>query len=107
MWERADGVPTTRCAAPNARLTKLGLRLGETTTQALFGAGQPSSRPGRSYRYCVTGSPSRHVSAVFDRGGRLVLIATRNARGKTTYLATRSERRDATRLRADLRAAGF
>jgi hypothetical protein len=111
MWERADGVPTTRCVAPGARFTRTGLgrslRLGETTTQALFGAGQPVSRPGRSYRYCVAGSRSRHVGAVFGKSGRLVLIASGTRHGRVRYLAVRSERRSAARLRTDMRAAGF
>ena len=110
MWERAVGVPATSCFAPRTRFSarRFGrrLRLGETTTQALFSAGQPVARPGRSFRYCVTGSPSAHVSAVFNRRGRLVLIASKTAAGHVRYVAAKSERR-AGRLRADLRAAGF
>jgi hypothetical protein len=49
------------------------LRLGETTTAALFSAGQPSSRPGRSYRYCVAGS-HRTVAVAFNARGRIALI---------------------------------
>jgi hypothetical protein len=110
MWERAVGVPSTSCFAPGTRFSarRFGrrLRLGETTTQALFSAGQPVTRPGRSFRYCVTGSRSRYVSAVSNRRGRLVLIASRTAAGQVRYVAAKSERRGG-RLRADLRAAGF
>jgi hypothetical protein len=111
MWERAVGVPSTSCLAPHTRLTAHGfgkhLRLGETTTQTLFSAGQPVTRPGRSFRYCVAGSRSRHVSAVFNQHGRLVLIASKAQRGHVRYVAAASERHSAARLRADLRAAGF
>ena len=110
MWERAVGVPQTSCFAPQTRFSarRFGrrLRLGEKTAQALFSAGQPVTRPGRSFRYCVMGSPSRHVSAVFDRHGRLVLIASTTAAGQVRYVAAKSERR-AGRWRADLSAAGF
>ena len=111
MWERAVGVPLTSCFAPRTRFSARGLgdrlRLGETTTQALFSAGQPVNRPGRSFRYCLTGSASRHVSAVFNRRDRLVLIASRTAAGRLRYIAATSERHQAGRVKADLRAAGF
>jgi hypothetical protein len=111
MWERAVGVPSGSCFAPRTRFSgrRFGhrLRLGVTTTQALFSAGQPVTRPGRSFRYCVDRSRSRHVGAVFNRRGRLVLIASNAQRGRLRYVAAASERHSATRLRADLRAAGF
>ncbi|MEO8968956.1 MAG: Coagulation factor 5/8 type domain-containing protein [Solirubrobacteraceae bacterium] len=111
MWERASGVPSASCFAAGTRFSarRFGkrLRLGETTTQALFSAGQPVTRPGRSFRYCVAGSSSRPVSAVFDRRGRLVLIASRTASGRVRDIAAASERRRPDRLRADRRAAGI
>lgn len=111
MWERATGVPSTSCFAARARFSPRGfghrLRLGETTTQALFSSGQPVTRLGRSFRYCVAGSGLRHVSAVFNRRGRLMLIASGAARGRVRYVAVASERHRAARLRADLRAAGI
>ncbi len=111
MWERAAGVPSTSCFAAGTRFgaRRFGkrLRLGETTTQTLFSAGQPVTRPGRSFRYCVAGSSSRRVSAVFDRRGRLVLIASRTASGRVRDIAAASDRHRAARLRADRRAAGI
>jgi hypothetical protein len=111
MWERAVGVPSATCLTRRTRFSARGfghrLRLGETTTEALFSSGQPVTRPGRSFRYCVAGSRSRHVSAVFNRRGRLVLIASNAERGRVRYVAAASERHGAARLRADLRAAGF
>ncbi len=111
MWERATGVPMTNCISARTRFSASGfgprLRLGETTTQALFSSGQPVTRLGRSFRYCVAGSRSGQVSAVFDRRGRLVLIAGKTASGRVRYVAAASERRRAARLRADRGAAGI
>jgi hypothetical protein len=56
-WERAYGVPAPRCVPATGRLTLAGLgkglRLAEGAVAALYSAGQPGSRPGRSYRYCA------------------------------------------------------
>jgi hypothetical protein len=78
MWERTVGVPATSCLPSSARLTRRGLgalRLGQTPEQLLFAGGQPSSRPGRSYRYCVTGGKGQ-VATVFDGAGHSVLVAS-------------------------------
>ena len=78
MWERADGVPATRCLPASDKVTRTGIgpiRLGETTIQALYRAGQPVSRPGHSYRYCVSGRPGAPVTAAFNRHGRIARIA--------------------------------
>jgi hypothetical protein len=88
MWERAYGVPKTRCLAARQRFSASGLgrsiRLGDSAQQALYRAGQPYWRPGRSFRYCVTGRQRRAaaVAAVFNRGGWIALIAT-TGRGDT------------------------
>jgi hypothetical protein len=78
MWERADGVPAESCIPPRERFGAAGLgssiRLGDTAQDALFRAGQPLSRPGRSYRYCSG------VSSVFNSAGAVSLIAS-TARG--------------------------
>ena len=124
MWERAYGVPDEHCQTAGG----LGrwVRLGDTPQQALYRAGQPLSRPGRAYRYCLTGGG--RAAAVFNGAGRVVLVARtgrarvpRRARrlaglrvaGRNVYgpdlvaLAAPSELRSAARLRADLRAAGI
>ncbi len=79
MWERAEGVPSMSCRSAHERLTASGLsgnlRLGETSTEALFSAGQPLSRPGRAYRYCA-GGQNGAVSAVFNAAGRIALLAS-------------------------------
>lgn len=79
MWERADGVPATTCLPARGSLTASGLgrrlRLGDSSERALYRAGQPVSRPGHAYRYCVTGSRAG-ASSVFDRRGRVALIAS-------------------------------
>lgn len=77
MWERADGVPSSRCLAAGDRLTRAGIgpiRVGATAVQALYRAGQPVSRPGNSYRYCVSGRPGVSVRAVFDSRGRITRV---------------------------------
>ena len=82
-WERADGVPPMSCLPAQARFSNAGLgralRLGETAQAALFRGGQPLSRPGRSFRYCSSGSSAR-VASVFNAAGKVALIAS-TARG--------------------------
>jgi hypothetical protein len=126
MWERAYGVPVTHCQPADP----LGhsLRLGDTTTRALYRAGQPAARIGRSYRYCVIGRG--RAALVFGRRGRAVLAAVRARHihphsgsrqmvypgvwrsGRYVWgadflaIAAPSELRSPARLRSDLRAAG-
>jgi hypothetical protein len=81
-WERADGVPATSCRPAREQFSSRGLgrsiRLGDNSEAALYRAGQPLSRPGRSYRYCVSGRAGSRagVTAVFDAGGRIATIAS-------------------------------
>jgi hypothetical protein len=105
MWERAYGVPTRHCQSAKALGTSL--RLGDTPRRALYRAGQPASRVGRSYRYCAAGGG--HAAIVFGRSGRVVLAVMTMHRAKRpfAYIAAPSERRSPGRLRSDLRAAGF
>jgi hypothetical protein len=100
MWERADGVRAMTCQPASARFTSAGLgrtlRLGDTAEHALYRAGQPLSRPGRTFRYCA----GRHgsVTSVFNARGRVALIAS-TARGdraggiRTGSAAQRRKRR--------------
>jgi hypothetical protein len=87
-WERADGVPATSCLSSRARFGAAGLggklRLGDTAQSALFRAGQPSSRPGRSFRYCVSGGSGSgaRTASVFNAAGKVALVAS-TARGDT------------------------
>ena len=83
MWERADGVPSSVCRSSRGALGPHGTRalvIGATSTTALFALGQPASRPGAAYRYCVDGAPGKKLAGVFDAGGRAALWIT-NARG--------------------------
>jgi hypothetical protein len=79
-WERADGVPAMSCRPAGERFTNAGLgqaiRLGDSTEGALYRAGQPLSRPGRSYRYCVAGQTGAAVMTVFNGRGRTALVAS-------------------------------
>jgi hypothetical protein len=76
MWERAYGVPATSCLAPGAPIAPGGLsqvRLGASFESLLYAAGQPSSRTGRSYRYCVAGRPGTDA-AVFGGNGAVAMV---------------------------------
>jgi hypothetical protein len=82
MWERAYGVPATSCRPAAARLGSRGLgqiKLGSGFESLLYATGQPSSRPGRSYRYCVGGGPGSSGApgsdvAVFGSSGRVSMV---------------------------------
>jgi hypothetical protein len=81
MWERADGVPAMACLPARQRFSSAGLgslRLGTSSETALLHTGQPLSRPGRSFRYCVAGRANRRAAAVnvFNSNGRTALIAS-------------------------------
>jgi hypothetical protein len=107
-WERADGVPAMSCLPAQARFSKAGLgralRLGDTAQAALFRAGQPLARPGRSFRYCVRGPSGRvaRTTSVFSATGKVALIATTaradRANGIATGATTARLKRGATRL---------
>jgi hypothetical protein len=81
MWERASGVPATRCLPDHQAFTATGLGttivLGDTAERLLPRSGQPSSRPGRSYRYCIgaAGAAGGSVSALFAPDNTVGLIA--------------------------------
>jgi hypothetical protein len=78
MWERADRVPATRCLPAHDKLTRRGIgpiRVGETARAVLYRAGQPVSRPGHAYTYCISGRRGAPVRAMFDGRGRIAKIA--------------------------------
>jgi hypothetical protein len=93
MWERSYGVPDQTCSRTGTRFTASGLghslRLGDSAQRALYRAGQPLSRPGRTYHYCVKGAGSRgrSVVSVFNARGQVALIATTARRDKAAGLA--------------------
>jgi hypothetical protein len=83
MWERAYGVPATSCLRTGGRLSRKGLGpllLGQTTVTSLYAAGQPVSRPGRSYRYCVAARGTA-AAVVFNSRRRIALVGS-TARGE-------------------------
>ncbi|MGE4425312.1 MAG: membrane dipeptidase [Solirubrobacteraceae bacterium] len=79
-WERAEGVPATRCqAAGTFSRTHVGpLRPGESVDALLRRAGQPAARPERAFRYCIRdrGGRDATATAVFDERGRTALAVT-------------------------------
>jgi microsomal dipeptidase-like Zn-dependent dipeptidase len=86
MWERAEGVPPPTCRARTARLRTRGVRrvhVGLAHGKLLRQAGQPQTRRGRVWRWCVNGRSIAkvRVTAVLTPAGRSALVAT-NARGQ-------------------------
>jgi microsomal dipeptidase-like Zn-dependent dipeptidase len=78
MWERAVGVPASRCVGRRARFTRGGLgaiRLGMGHRTLLESAGQPLRRT-RTWSYCVDGNGRAGTSAVMTPEGRVALIAS-------------------------------
>lgn len=83
MWERAVGVPVNRCQPARARVTRRGIgrvRIGASDQALLRRAGQPNSRPGRGWRYCLQGPrdgrPTGELRPVLSRDGSVVMVAT-------------------------------
>jgi microsomal dipeptidase-like Zn-dependent dipeptidase len=75
MWERATGVPPTRCQAAKARVTRRGLglvRLRAASGSLLRRAGQPRTR-GRAWTWCAKGG---RATAVLSRGGRVTTVVS-------------------------------
>ncbi len=66
MWERAYGVPVDRCLTPT---DVQSIQNGASWQSVLYADGQPLSRPGSSFRYCVT--DGRTLTVSFDTGGRV------------------------------------
>jgi hypothetical protein len=79
MWERSDGVAASSCrpAADRVNAGRLGpIRLGASFESALYAAGQPATRTGRAYRWCVSGVPHRRTAAVFGSSGKVEMVAS-------------------------------
>jgi len=105
-WERAEGVPATRCLPGGTfSRTHVGpLRPGEAAERLLYRVGQPVARPERAYRYCVRDRGGREatVTAVFDARGRTALAVTDARRHRASKVrvgsSTRAVRRVARRV---------
>jgi hypothetical protein len=112
MWERADGVPPTRCQPARSRGTRRGisrLRLGPSANSLLRRAGQPRKRA-RAWTWCALGGG--RMTAVLSKAGRVTTVVstskgTRRGRralhGKRWVAVTRLKGRKA--VRRDLRLA--
>jgi hypothetical protein len=78
MWERAVGVPSTRCLGRRGKLRSRGLgpiRLGMDYRTLLQRAGQPLRRT-RAWTYCVKKSGQAGAAAVLTPQGKVALVAT-------------------------------
>jgi hypothetical protein len=90
MWERAEGIPAGYCRTATSGVSRLGLgkqRLGDATGDLLRRAGQPESRVGRVWRWCVGGRGGK-VLAVFTPGERVGLVASTAPRHRARGVGT-------------------
>ncbi len=89
MWERAEGILATRCRPGRAEVTSAGLLgskpLGRSASNLLRRKGQPSSRPGPFYRWCVRRSKGA-VTAAFNSRSQAVLVTTTAGRHRSGRL---------------------
>jgi hypothetical protein len=94
MWERAVGVaPSDTCRQARLRFTDAGqgeVKIATTAEEVLRGAGQPRSRGGRVWRYCVTGKAGGRVSVVYTKAGTSGLIVSTAPRHRVAGLGTGS-----------------
>ncbi len=77
MWERAYGVRATSCRPASGRIGARGVGgvgLGQTFESVLYAAGQPASRIGSAYQYCVTSSKHGRVAAVFGPHAKVAAV---------------------------------
>ncbi len=80
-WERAVGITPETCRDGRLRLTRAGMgliKVGVPAEELLRGAGQPSTRKGRSWRWCVEdrGNDKALVRTAFTPAGVVGLIAS-------------------------------
>jgi hypothetical protein len=76
MWERAEGVPAMACSASRSTFTRkriLGVTLNATAEKLLRTEGQPGSRPGRPWTWCVNGEANgkARLTSVLTEKGRV------------------------------------
>ena len=82
MWERAEGVARRRCQPARSNVARDGIghvKLGASSRDVVFRAGQPSRRVGRVYRYCLNKRGDRkrgRMRVVFTPAGDVSLIFT-------------------------------
>ena len=106
MWERADGVPPTRCQPAKGRATRRGLtrvRLGARRGALLRRAGQPRTR-GRTWTWCTVGGKAR-IAAVLIPGGRVTTVGSTAPRPRARGCRPRRPARPSARRRARSRSA--
>jgi hypothetical protein len=80
-WERAVGIQPETCRDGRLRLTQRGMGLitiGIPAEELLRGVGQPTSRQGRSWRWCVEdrGNENQLVRTAFTPGGLVGLVGS-------------------------------
>ena len=110
MWERAEGIPATRCRPFVGHVTSRGIggvRLGRGADELLRRVGQPGRRPGRAWTWCLPqrGSrPAGETTAVLTPAGTVAFAATTGAGQRA--LGRRPGLRVTRRLRARTKPYG-
>ena len=86
MWERAVGVPRTRCRGAHLGFTSRGLggaQLGAGPEALLRSATQPRTRAPRAWQWCVEAKDGidrgERTAAVFTPAGTVALVASTGA----------------------------
>jgi len=104
MWERADGVPPTRCQPAKGRATRRGLtrvRIAASAGALLRRAGQPRTR-GRTWTWCVVKRgkrPAGRITAVLTRSGRVTTVGSTAPRHRFAGVGRGDELSDKARSR--------
>ena len=80
-WERAVGITPETCRDGRLRLTPKGMgfiRIGVSANELLRDAGQPTTRQGRSWRWCVEdrGNEGQLVRTAFTPQGTVGLVGS-------------------------------
>jgi hypothetical protein len=101
MWERATGIAPNAChseAGGVDRAKLQALAAGTSNEDVLKQVGQPDSRIGYEYRYCVAnpGHAPGHAAAVFDSSGRLQRVTFDGDRPPPPSVKDCASRRDGT-----------
>ncbi|MBA2506616.1 MAG: hypothetical protein H0V29_11840 [Thermoleophilaceae bacterium] len=84
-WERAVGIPGPGCRSARGKFTKdglFGLKLNRGPDDTLRASGQPATRQGRTWTWCVDGNRNTksRAAATYTPEGTVALVSS-NAKG--------------------------
>ncbi|MBA3300986.1 MAG: membrane dipeptidase [Thermoleophilaceae bacterium] len=98
-WERAVGIGEPGCRSARGKFTKdglFGLKLARGPEDTLRASGQPATRTGRTWTWCVDGKRNEkaRAAATYTPEGKVALVST-NAfghRAKRVEIGTKAKR---------------